>query len=378
MGGRRLVFHRRNRFPPETPGAKTIPNVARSGRAGGGSVVPPQTRRSRVSCALVTALLAVVVIASFPSAAAALPSHLVNSSRGTALASNSAAPSLKTLCTLTSNDTYGIYPAPNGGAYVEDMSTGWIVYCHKGHGTIIDTPPLLYSGYFGMAGVKIGSSLDLVLGNGVKHGFYYCKGVTPTGVAGCSPFYYLPTGNPCNSTATPYYCPYEIATDRSLNVYFVAGISSNVAVTTTPIAMKCTAASGYSSCRTLYSFPKGSAPVAITRYKGNLWYANDNCTAADIWENGTLQFVLPPPYAALTSISFSSAGPSKAPTLYVGASGYAWPVGLSCGTPSFNATILSVLPLMPQPTPFTGYNIIPGLDSSLQFTNGASEAYKTV
>jgi hypothetical protein len=230
-----------------------------------------------------------------------------------------------------------------------------------------------------MAGVNVSGTLFLLLSNAVKHGFYYCKGVTPTGVAGCSSFITLPF--PCNVSATPYYCPYGIATDSKLDLYFVADISSTGA-SAAPTAIRCTAASGYSKCTTLYKFPAHSAPVAITRYNGNLWYANDNCTSGAIWENGILNasFSAPlvPPNSAVTSISWSSAGLSRTPILYVGDSGYWWPMGLYCGFTSFNATVMSVFPFMPQPTPFVGASIIPGLDAALQFTNGGDKAYKTV
>lgn len=279
---------------------------------------------------------------------------------------------VSTLCTLPGNDTYGIYPAKGGGAYVEDGSTGWLIFCDKGHGTIIANPPLMYPGYWGMAGVVISGSLDLLLSNAVKDGFYYCKGVTPTGVASCSGFISLP----CTSSAPQYYCPYGIATDGKLNIYFVENITT-YPTPTTPKAVECTSASGYAKCRTLYTFPTGSAPVAITRYNGTLWFADDSCVSGDIWKGSILAYTLPPPDSALTSIAWSSDNPSKTPNLYVGDSGYSWPSGLYCGFSGFVAQVLDVSTLAGQPTPFTGANIIPGLDSTLQFTNGADKAYKT-
>lgn len=277
----------------------------------------------------------------------------------------SAVKGVSTICTLPFNDTYGVYPA-KGGAYVEDGTTGWLIFCSKGHGTILDTPPLIYPGYWGMAGVVVKGSLDLLLSNTIKNGFYYCTGVTPTGVAACSSFISL---SPCFS-----YCPYGIATDNKLDIYFVKGIGSPSGA---PTAMECTAASLYSKCKTLYTFPVGSAPVAITRYHGTLWFAGDNCTTGAIWKGSILAYSLPAPDSALTSIAWSTDNPSKTANLYVGDSGTVWSTGASCGVAGFAAHILDVTTMVPQPTPFTGSNLIPGLDSSLQFTNGADKTYRT-
>jgi len=274
----------------------------------------------------------------------------------------SAATSVTTLCpSLPGGDNAGgIYPA-KGGAFVEDWSTGNLVFCSGGTSKTIAMPPAggASNGYWGMAGIQTTPTtlgLLLLLISSSLQGFWLCGRATS---AGCglsgSVFITLPASF-CSSEPTHTCDPRGVALDNSLNVYYVDGNNAKL--------VECTYTSNYQTCSNLpaSSALSGHVPEGLV-LKGTSFYISDGGCSGKVWKGTKSSLsVIASKGEDLSSIALSAKNPTKTTHVYVG---YA---GGDCTTnPTKILDLTDRKVVFSQPFQSIGFGV-PGLDSNLQFT----------
>jgi hypothetical protein len=213
------------------------------------------------------------------------------------------------LCS-TGDFVAGIYPGPGGGVFSVELSTGNLVWCSSGVSTVIATPPGGPSyGYYGMAGVKTGIGLVLVMSNPYDGpGLWFCFGATPTGCAVESTHITLPSSFCLSLTLGACY-DQGVALDNKLNLYAADDGNS--------VVYKCTYASAYQTCNVIENLSAGN-PIYIFRDTGgNLWVSDYSCNGY-VWENGVVKYTVGD---SLYGITISKSNLPKANHVYVGVSG---------------------------------------------------------
>ncbi len=251
-----------------------------------------------------------------------------------------------TLCSaLTYNDyAAGVYPITKTEAFVEDWETGNLTLCASGVDSVIQAVPSAVAGlgYYGLSGVMVHGSLDLlILSWGVEAG-WYCLGATSSGCASTS-YFTLPSTF-CSAQPAGICNPDGVVLAKSLGFTYVDIVNTEM-VTCTASAASCTTDAA-SSAFTGYS------PVGITEYKSKFYVSDNSCTG-NIWVGTTKSMkVLYTEGNSLEGIAFQKH------TLYVGDDAY-------CGGV---AGILNAKTGVELPTIFTGPVEIIGLDWDLQFT----------
>lgn len=302
----------------------------------------PRSNRDNTIKGLLLASLAIVLFL--------LPSMTVPSA--------SAVTGVTTLCSsLPSGGVVGIYPASNGGAFVEDFSTGDIDLCGGGGpATVIAAPPMGASGqyYLGMGAVMTKTQgLVFALMNNVMQGFWLCYGASTSGCTSESAFISLPSTF-CKNEAIGICTPQGTALDKSLNLYYVDNNNAKL--------VECTASSSYTSCTNLgaSSALSGSSPVGLY-LKGTTFYIADSSCSGKVWKGTRTSLSLIGSVGdALTGITVSTKNPMKSLHVYVTDQG-------SCKNVA--AHVYDVTDKKPLPTPFTSTGTRLGtVDSNLQFT----------
>jgi hypothetical protein len=271
-------------------------------------------------------------------------------------------PTVRQLCDLSPGISSGIYAADGagGGAYVEDWSTGNLVWCKSGVAKVIATPPTGFSagGYYGMGGALVCGgalckpSLDLVLTSWMIGGLYLCIRATPTGCDVVSAGITLPASF-CASMLYGFCNPDGTSLDpRSLNLYYADAVNG--------VVVECTLASVYQSCTVLENlYPYEPVNTFLTG-NGNLW-VSDASPTGNVWENGAFVFSVGD---ELEGITMSNANPRHALDVYVGDTGFS--TGSAAHVIDANQMCMCFRSL---PTPFTAPNEIEGLSTVFQLTS---------
>lgn len=267
---------------------------------------------------------------------------------GTLLSGSTESAKLKTLCSTEIHVPGGVYPISTSEAYLENWSSGNLTVCGGGADTTIATPPagFSYSGYAGMAGVKVSGKLDLIL---ISWGprpspavGWYCLNATPTGCQSTAGFT-LPSSF-CSSESAGYCNPDGLVIAKTLAFTYVDVINEQM-VSCSAHAVSCSvdgASADFS----------GFLPSEIVQSRSTLYVSDNSCTGY-IWEGSTTSMtVLTHLGDALGGIAFHQK------TLYVAD----W--GTCTSSP---AHIIDVKTGSSLPTPFTGPEELIGLDSDLQW-----------
>jgi hypothetical protein len=281
----------------------------------------------------------------------------------------SAATGVTTLCSALpkSHDGGAIYPA-KGGAFVEDWTTGNLLFCSGGTSKVIAKAPSAGSelGYWGMGGVKTstkGLVLILTISSPLTstRGLWVCYHASPSGCGSKSGFISLPSTF-CSSESTHGCNPRGTAADKSLNLYYADPGNGLV---------ECTASTKYKSCSNLPASNGLGVGLPYGLYlKGNTFYITDESCAGYVWK-GTRSAVsvIATLGEELDSVTVSTKNPTATQHVYVGFTGYC------TDTP---AKVFDLTDGRPLPSPLGSPTHIQGLDSQLQFTSSVpGAAYKT-
>src|SRR5579885_959807 len=268
----------------------------------------------------------------------------------------------KTLCgSLPNGDSPGGVYKGAGGAFVEDWSTGNLVWCSGGTSTTIAMVPSGGSniGYYGLAGiVTTTQGLVLILSSWGASGLWICFGATSSGCTSQSSFISLPSSF-CSSEPSGICNPDGSVTDKKLNLYYVDILNEQL--------VECTHSSNYQSCTVepASSAFSGFEPVNLAVYKGEFFVSDLSCTG-NVWAGTKSSMaVLASIGDSLQGIAVSKSNVGKVPEVYVGDDA-------SCSGGA--AKLIDITDGGSVPSGFSSSNAIIGIDSKLQFasfTNGA-------
>jgi len=265
---------------------------------------------------------------------------------------------VSTLCSTSPDLPGGIYKG-KGGAFVEDWSNGNLLWCSGGIAKVIGTAPPggRSSGYYGMAGISTSTGLVLVLDTFGARGLWFCDGASSSGCIAQSALITLPSSF-CTAQVYGYCNPDGIVLDNQLNVYYADSLNDDV--------VECTASSEYQTCEVLETLTPQFTVETSNLFidpSGNIW-VTDSSNYGYIWENGALKYTIG---QTVTAITMSKANPEKTLQLYIAVDC----IHIHTCTPTH---ILDLTDGDSIPTKLKGASDIVGLSSSLQFTDGYSQA----
>jgi hypothetical protein len=283
----------------------------------------------------------------------------------------SASSGLTVLCSSLPNhdNPAGIYPA-TGGAFVEDLFNGNLIFCSGGVSKIISKAPPGGLGpgygcfipnrppspcYAGMGGVETKTfGLVLALTEINTGGLWLCYHATSSGCGSKSAFISLPKKF-CSTFYYHFCAPQGTALDASLNLYYVDFPSGYL--------VECTRASSYQACKTLPGV--NGLPVGLY-LQGNTFYISDADCLGYVWKGtaNSLKMIIAELHEYVTAIALSNNNPSKSYHIYVGVT------VTPCSLIPEKPYIYDITDKEPVPGTYVGNTNtgIAGIDSDLQFT----------
>jgi hypothetical protein len=258
---------------------------------------------------------------------------------------------VKTLCGGIDFVTGAIYPIFPNRAYVESWSDGNISLCGNGRfAPIAQAPPGFdWPGYFGMAGVKVGGQVDLLLISFLREGGWVCVNVTTDGCASNLTFS-LPTSF-CGSEPILGCDPDGVVVTPNLSFTYVDSANAQM-VTCAPLATSCAVDAGSSAFA-------GYVPTDIAQSGSTYYVSDDNCSGL-VWSGTTSSMST---YATIGSDLGGIA--VRHGNVYVGVSGDCVSSGV--------AHIEDVTTGVSLRTPYNSTGDIFTLDSKLQFDQGDAQ-----
>ena len=249
-----------------------------------------------------------------------------------------------TLCSGPGITPTGVYTSSKSAAYVENWSSGNLTLCQKGVDRTIATVPSAVAGhgYYGMAGVVVKGSLDLVLISWYVQAGWYCLGASSSGCTSTTTFTLPATF--CSSQSAGRCNPDGLVLESNLSFTYADIVNAGL--------YTCTASASACTLDAASSAFSGYMPVGITQ-KGSTLYVSDTSCTGNIWSGTTSSMKVAYTLGnSLDGIAFHKK------TLYVADDAI-------CGG---NAEILNAKTAAALSTPITGTTTIAGLDSDLQWS----------
>ena len=275
--------------------------------------------------------------------------------------------SVKSVCTIPSDDTGGIATV-SGGQLIGDLYTGdlWFYNTAKKTCSIVQSPPSgANGGFWGLAAVKQGTTSYLVALDsygGLAPGLWTCTFSTSTHLCTSVSSWITIPSSFCSTLISHVCYPYGMAFDKSRNLWYV-DVVNEVEVELTKASHYTAVGPGEPYSLTCEGAGSGCKLVGIVIDSSGNHYWTDRSCLGEVYKNGALFFSAGD---SLNGITISTSNPSKTAHLYVtltnGCGHYPYPfVG--------DVNDLTILPSAYS----SGADEMPAISTSLYFTDDSHD-----